>query len=109
MATYLILATLFIAPVATQFFTQTFMPGTRTAETLVWTGLLSPLTAAFNLPLEVEIIPLQVASSGPTLYVAEVNVMIFLGYLVFTALLNGLLLLLMMWRGMRSEDLGTRI
>jgi ABC-type transport system involved in multi-copper enzyme maturation permease subunit len=106
MATYLILATLFVAPVATQFFTQTFMPGTRTEERLAWTGVLSPLAAAFNLPLEVEEVPLQAAMPGnsrPSPMKAEVNVMIFLGYLAFAVLLNGLLLLMMRWRGLGAR------
>jgi ABC-type transport system involved in multi-copper enzyme maturation permease subunit len=106
MATYLILATLFVAPVATQFFTQTFMPGTRTEEKLAWSGVLSPLAAAFNLPLEVEEVPLQAAMPGnsrPSPMKAEVNVMIFLGYLAFAVLLNGLLLLMMRWRGLGAR------
>jgi ABC-type transport system involved in multi-copper enzyme maturation permease subunit len=106
MATYLILATLYVAPVATQSFTQTFMPGTRTEERLAWTGVLSPLAAAFNLPLEVEEVPRQAAMSGisrPSPMKAEVNVMIFLGYLAFAVLLNGLLLLMMRWRGLGAR------
>jgi ABC-type transport system involved in multi-copper enzyme maturation permease subunit len=112
MATYLVLATLYVVPVATQFFTQTFMPGTRTEEKLAWSGVLSPLAAAFNLPLEVEEVPLQAAMPGnsrPAPMKAEVNVMIFWGYLAVAVLLNGLLLLMMRWRGMGSEDLGARV
>ena len=104
MATYLILATLFMAPVAARFFTKTFMPGSRTEAALAWTGLLSPLTAAFSLPLEIHASERTAFSnSSPPAPVAERgNRMIFWSYLFFTLLLNGLLLPVMVWLFHRS-------
>ncbi len=106
MATYLILGTLFMAPVATRFFTKTFLPGSRTEVTLAWTGLLSPLAAAFNLPLNIsESKPTAISSNRPfTTEVSWGNTTIFVGYLIFTILLNGLLLPVMMWLFARSRE-----
>jgi len=104
MATYLVLATLFMAPVATRFFTRTFLPNSRTEVTLAWTGLLSPLEAVFTLPLELKT---SEHAPGSRNHPAAAGAgrgsgAIFWGYLVFTMLLNGLLLLAMMWAFSRS-------
>jgi len=106
MATYLILATLFLAPVATRFFTKTFLPESRAETTLAWTGVLSPLAAAFNLPLEIQASRSATSSDdrSPATVVGWGNRTIFWGYLILTLLFDGLLLLVMMRLFARSGE-----
>ncbi len=87
MASYLVLAAMFMAPVAANFFTKTFLPGTQAADAVAWTSLLSPLAAAFHLPLVV----------GEASNAAQVDLIAFGGYVAFAILYNLLLLLGMMW------------
>jgi ABC-type transport system involved in multi-copper enzyme maturation permease subunit len=87
MATYLIIVTLFLGPVAAARFVEFFVPTSPIAQWVQVTQLFSPFAAIFNLPLSV--------SDMPSAPIVEVSV--FWGYLVFTILYNLALLLSMMW------------
>ena len=92
MTTYLIIGTLFFAPVAASFFADTFFqddPGTQIVKA---TGFTSPFSATFNVPLDTE----QKVTSDfnkPPLG----NWPLVGAYGIFTVGLNVVLLGLMMW------------
>ena len=88
MATYLIIVTLFLGPVAANRFVDYFVPDGPAAQVVQVLEVFSPFAAVFNLPLDVSDAP---PSSAP------VHVAVFGGHLIFTALYNLGLLLSMMW------------
>jgi ABC-type transport system involved in multi-copper enzyme maturation permease subunit len=55
MSSYLALLLLFAAPLAAQFFAQTFFPESRSTGWLESTSLTSPFAAAFAVPLDLDI------------------------------------------------------
>jgi ABC-type transport system involved in multi-copper enzyme maturation permease subunit len=81
MATYAIIAGLFLAPSAAEAFVQTFARGTATAGAIEWLQALSPFAAAFNLPLTAEEHTLP-----------GVNVLVFWGFVAFAVVYNLVLL-----------------
>jgi ABC-type transport system involved in multi-copper enzyme maturation permease subunit len=88
MSTYVIIGTMFLAPIAAAAFIQTFARGSTAADVIPWFQSLSPFSAAFNLPLTV-----GKALSDPTNVAAQaamrpVNVWIFWRYLAFAAIYN---------------------
>ncbi|MEM9354181.1 MAG: ABC transporter permease subunit [Planctomycetota bacterium] len=87
MASYLVIATLFVAPVAAQLFVRFFLPESSAAAAVQVAEFLSPFSAVFNLPLDVE-----KYSNADT-----AEPFVFFGHVAFTLLYNGLLLLLMIW------------
>jgi len=87
-STYLIIGAMFLAPVAVTFFAETFFQGTGGASLADKLGVLSPFAAAFALPLEVN------SESGP-ISISTPNVPIFFGYVGWSIVYNGLLLLAM--------------
>ncbi|MEQ8839050.1 MAG: ABC transporter permease subunit, partial [Lacipirellulaceae bacterium] len=96
MASYLILATLFLAPSAANVFTDTFLQDSDADRIAELTQITSPFAASFNLPLNVT----TKDRSGKETAVSNVDridVRIFWGYLGFSLLLNGGLLLAMSW------------
>jgi hypothetical protein len=80
------MTTLFLVPVAARVFTQTFAAGTGAALTVEWLQILSPFSAAFNLPLELT----DHSNAG------QANIFIFLGFVVFAIAYNLALLVGMM-------------
>lgn len=89
---YLVLMLLFIMPLAATTFANTFYNGSSAAEWVQNASLVSPFTAVFSLPLNVEIPPeVTVTSLFPT------NVYLFLGHILFAIVYNGALLLGLMW------------
>jgi hypothetical protein len=87
MCSYFLIATLFLAPVAASVFTENFLAQSSAGEFVSMLEIVSPFSAAFNLPLN-----FTEASN-----LRNVNVGVFWGYLGFTALYNGALLAAMMW------------
>jgi ABC-type transport system involved in multi-copper enzyme maturation permease subunit len=87
MCSYLVLATLFLVPVAARVFTETFAPGSNAAAIVTAFESTSPFAAAFNLPLTLE-----------TEYtnVDRINLGVSFGFLLFTIVYNTTLLLAMM-------------
>ena len=82
MCSYLVLATMFLAPVAASVFTQTFAANTQAAEIVSWTQVVSPFAAAFNLPLTLE----EISN------VNRIDVTIFFGFVLFAVVYNAALL-----------------
>jgi hypothetical protein len=54
MGSYLILAMVFLAPIAASVFTRTFAPNSQAAGIVAVMQSFSPFAAAFNLPLTIE-------------------------------------------------------
>ncbi len=52
MTSYLVIATLFTAPLAARFFALTFFPGTAVAQWVAQGAFISPLATAFALPVD---------------------------------------------------------
>lgn len=93
MTTYLIIIILFCAPLAVNFFAQTFFADHPNTAKIAWLGVASPFSAAHAIPLDIQLgteslTPEQLSGNWP-LY------SLFVG---FTFALNGLLLLVMMWQ-----------
>jgi len=87
MATYLIILTLYLGPVAGQVFVDAFLAKSQAVEIAQLTSICSPFAAVFNLPLSL--------SAAPNLAPGVIGV--FWGYLGFTLVYNLTLLLAMMW------------
>ncbi len=85
MCSYLVLATMFLAPVAANVFVQTFAAASGAAGVVTALQAISPFAAAFNLPLTLD----------DWNNAARIDVRIFWGFLAFTAVYNGGLMLLM--------------
>jgi ABC-type transport system involved in multi-copper enzyme maturation permease subunit len=83
MTSYLLIGTLFCLPLALRFFTETYYPGSHTAQWIESIQRISPLSAAFNTPLQFHV-PDMTDRGGPwTAYFT---------YLGFTAVLDTFLL-----------------
>lgn len=82
MCTYVVIAVMFLSPIAASVFAQTFARGTSAAQAVTWSQILSPFSAAFNLPLSV--------GEGTNAHsnVGNINVTIFWGHLGFAVLYN---------------------
>ena len=85
MCSYLVLATMFLAPVAANIFVQTFAAASGAAGVVTVLQAISPFAAAFNLPLSLD----EWNNAN------RIDVRIFWGFLAFTAVYNGGLMLLM--------------
>jgi ABC-type transport system involved in multi-copper enzyme maturation permease subunit len=88
-STYVIILALFMAPIAVRFFTGAFLRQTATTDVANAAGIFSPFAAVFALPLNIERDNANVAA-------AIGDPAIFFGFLIWTALYNGALVLLMM-------------
>jgi ABC-type transport system involved in multi-copper enzyme maturation permease subunit len=86
--TYLIIVVMFIGPLAAGYFAESFFSGTSGAELVEMTGVLSPIAAAFALPLEVE-------HDGKLQSVATPSLQLFFGHLGWSLLYNSALLMAM--------------
>ena len=92
MTTYLAIILLFCAPVAANFFTQTFYPNMQVADYVEAVGFTSPFVAAFAIPLDVDVPRQELV--GPQ----EVgNWWMLGGHTLFTVLLGAFLLVTMIW------------
>ncbi len=88
-ATYLIIVTMFMAPVAASFFVKTFLTGSTEAAVADALGVLSPFSATFALPLDVT----QNDNPGVTASVGDLG--LFFGYAGWSIVYNVALILLM--------------
>jgi ABC-type transport system involved in multi-copper enzyme maturation permease subunit len=91
-STYLIIGILFFVPVAASFFTQTFYRGSTGKAFIDYLGILSPFSATFALPLEIQ------DGENTSRSVATPNLPLFFGHLGWSILYNGGLLLAIMRR-----------
>jgi hypothetical protein len=87
MCSYLVLATIFLVPVAARVFTRTFAPGTPASGVVSVFEAASPFSAAFNLPLTLD-------DGGSN--ASRVDPKIFFGFVLFAVVYNASLLLAMM-------------
>jgi ABC-type transport system involved in multi-copper enzyme maturation permease subunit len=96
-STYMIIAVMFMAPVAVKFFAQTFYQGTSQADVASKVGVLSPFSAAFSLPLNVEDEARPTTTVTPSSSPAPMNsdLRIFFGYIGWSIVYNSVLVLLM--------------
>ncbi len=88
MSSYLIVITLFTAPLAAWFFAATFFGDAALTPWVEQLGLTSPFAAAFAVPLDFELGPEDVR---------EANWPLFISFLLFSVVYCGSLLLLMIW------------
>jgi ABC-type transport system involved in multi-copper enzyme maturation permease subunit len=87
-STYLIILAMYMAPVAVTFFTGTFLSRSSGTDIASAVGVFSPFAATFALPLEIDRAGSAVAASSGDLAV-------FFGYVGWSILYNGALVLLM--------------
>lgn len=93
MASYLVIITLFIAPLAARYFAETFFAGTDGAAVTRMASVSSPFAATFALPLTFDTGASGPVTSGGTWGDLD----IFVGYLVATAAYNIVLLAIIVW------------
>ena len=55
MTSYLLIGTMFCLPLAMRFFTETYYPGSPAAHWVESSQLISPLSAAFNMPMKFDV------------------------------------------------------
>lgn len=84
MCSYLVLATVFLVPIAARVFTNTFAPNSTASDVVSFFEAFSPFAAAFNLPLSLD---------DSYTNAARIDIRIFFGYILSTLLYNGALLL----------------
>jgi ABC-type transport system involved in multi-copper enzyme maturation permease subunit len=84
MCSYLVLATIFLVPIAARVFTQTFAPNSAASGVVSIFESFSPFAAAFNLPLTLD---------DSYSNVARIDIRIFFGFILFAILYNSALLL----------------
>ncbi|QDU55023.1 ABC transporter permease [Aeoliella mucimassa] len=93
MASYIVLITLFIAPLAARYFSDTFFAGTEGAQVVRLTSAASPFAAAFALPLEFE----QDMLDAQEVAAVWADLDLFYAYVGATVLYNLALLVLIVW------------
>jgi ABC-type transport system involved in multi-copper enzyme maturation permease subunit len=91
MSTYLVIIVLFCAPLAANFFAQTFFPTHPNAPIVAASGFVSPFAAAFEVPLDLGLTDNNNQNVDPG------DWRMFLGYVAFTLLFNAGLIGTMMW------------
>ncbi len=91
-STYMIIVVMFMAPVAVKYFAQTFYQGTSQAEVASKVGVVSPFSAAFSLPLNVE----DETRPSATPPVVNSDLRVFFGYIGWSIVYNTVLVLMMM-------------
>lgn len=93
MTTYTIIIAVFCAPVAANFFARTFFADTPAQRAVEVTSFLSPFSSAFAVPLD--------ATTGEVNALADLqkvgNWPVVLGYYLFSVIINGGLLMVMIW------------
>ena len=90
-ASYMVILTLFIVPLAARYFSETFFPDTTAAQVVRAMGVTSPLVAAFSLPLTLD------GGTQDRRPAMAGNLDLFFGYLGATLLYNLVLLGIVIW------------
>jgi hypothetical protein len=93
----MVIIALFCAPLAMNFFAQSFFPEHPNTPIVEQLGLASPFAAAFAVPLDMGLTAAEAGSTAAAEQQAAGNWPLFIAYVVFTLGLNGTLLLIMMW------------
>lgn len=105
MASYLVILALFCAPLATNYFADTFFREHPATTYVKLAGITSPFAAAFNVPLYVGDEQLEPVSVNPASARQKFKLLgyrpdewyLFAAYVAFTLFLNGFLLGAMIW------------
>jgi len=92
-----VIIALFCAPLAMNFFAQSFFPEHPNTPVVESLGIASPFAAAFAVPLDMGLTAAEAGSTAAAEQQAAGNWPFFLGYVAFTVALNVALLLVMMW------------
>jgi ABC-type transport system involved in multi-copper enzyme maturation permease subunit len=98
-STYMIIVVMFMAPVAVKFFAQTFFQGRAEAALASNLGMISPFSATFALPLDIassENVSISTSEATAAATAAASDLRIFFGYLGWSLVYNGVLILAMM-------------
>lgn len=95
MTTYLMIIVLFCTPLAANFFAASFFPDAPVTQQLEWLGSTSPFSAAFAVPLDVGITSTETSAANELQAIGNWPLVGF--FALFTAVINGGLLLTMMW------------
>jgi hypothetical protein len=93
MTTYFVIIVMFCAPLAANFFAQTFFPTHPNAPLVAASQFISPFGAAFEVPLDVG----QTDDSPRSGVLEKGDWRMFLAYTAFSAVFNGGLIGTMMW------------
>jgi hypothetical protein len=88
-ATYLIIVTMFMAPVAASFFAKSFLAGSSSATVAETFGVFSPFSATFALPLDI-----PRGENTPDVPVTS-NLRLFAGFIGWSLVYNSALVVLM--------------
>lgn len=96
MSTYVIIGTMFLAPIAAAAFIQTFARGSAAADAIRWLQALSPFSAAASLPLRVGRALTDATSVAGQAVLRPGDLWVFAGYLIFATLYNLALLIAIM-------------
>lgn len=89
-STYIAIIVLFCAPLAINFFGQSFLADNEGIEHLYWLGVVSPFSAAFAVPIDV-------STSIEEFTYDSRSWFLFGGYLLFSLAFNASLLAAMVW------------
>ena len=92
MTTYLVIIVMFCAPLAANFFAQTFFADHPNTPYVEQAGFISPFSAAFKVPLD-----LGISADENARKAATGDWRLFFAYVAFSAALNGGLIVTMMW------------
>lgn len=92
MTSYLIIIVMFCLPLAIQFFATEFFPFHPATEHLAWLGAISPFSATFAVPLDMENVPGTVTDATTT-----GNFFLVAAYMGFAIVSNVGLLVMMVW------------
>ena len=103
--TYLAILFLYVAPLASSFFTKNYFPDSPATPYVEYATISSPFAAAFNFPIYMDDLSESESqwsranskSSGQIMGYPISDMKHFLGYVFFTILLNGILLQSMIW------------
>lgn len=88
-ATYLVIVTMFMAPLAATFFAKTFMQGSTGADVAELASVMSPFSATFALPLDVS------RDDNPGAVAVQGNLPLFFGFVGWSLIYNAALILMM--------------
>lgn len=95
-ASYLTIVTLFLVPLAGEYFADTFYRGTPAAEAVAAASAVSPFAAAFALPLDYN---REKGHDNPTAEAAQAKgePVLFFAHVAWSVVYNASLLVLLMW------------
>ncbi len=104
MVTYVVILALYLAPIATSFFGNTYFPGSRGTQIANISTITSPFVAAFQVPIYIDDVDNRkqkwVRATGGTNHFFRYplrDLAHFAGYCTFTLLFNGILFAMMIW------------